>query len=363
MLGTAGHQGQTSPPGAGDGNAAQSGSSSSPLDDQSLTTITELLRLSREFRQSTSQVRRIQRGSPGAGALGCAVSSFNMTLSSKVTECQQMFMRCSKFPGMNVLEAKFKEFQNTLNEPFNDGGNEGGYNQRVHVLEKLNYTNGKLCGAVEVIMEYNECSKSSKLVGQPLQPLHRRLNFDVASSPPQRSTGFGNLQPIPAVSPQQGNQILGGPFPLTTAPPAQQPSQNASGLGLGGGLAPQGGAGLQLRQKPQTQNASGLDLGRGMGLFSSRNPGVTGGLTLGGKQTTQTVTPFSTRQLRAGSGQLQRSTCSPALCVLLTCIIIATTISLTAVITSPFGSTLLGTTSQDQVVCYSIRYTCPRIVE
>ena len=343
MLGTAGHQGQTSPPGAGDGNAAQSGSSSSPLDDQSLTTITELLRLSREFRQSTSQVRRIQRGSPGAGALGCAVSSFNMTLSSKVTECQQMFMRCSKFPGMNVLEAKFKEFQNTLNEPFNDGGNEGGYNQRVHVLEKMNYTNGKLCGAVEVIMEYNECSKSSKLVGQPLQPLHRRLNFDVASSPPQRSTGFGNLQPIPAVSPQQGNQILGGPFPLTTAPPAQQPSQNVSGLGLG----------------------------RGTGLFSSRNPGsrglstfqsdVTGGLTLGGKQTTQTVTPFSTRQLRAGSGQLQRSTCSPALCVLLTCIIIATTISLTAVITSPFGSTLLGTTSQDQVVCYSIRYTCPRI--
>ena len=36
---------------------------------------------------------------------------------------------------MSVLEARFKEFQDALDEPFDDGGNEHGYGQRVRILQ------------------------------------------------------------------------------------------------------------------------------------------------------------------------------------------------------------------------------------
>ena len=62
------------------------------LDNASLATITELLRLSRQFRQSTSQVRRIQRGSPGAGALGAAMASFDEKFIIIEEEAEQVFL-------------------------------------------------------------------------------------------------------------------------------------------------------------------------------------------------------------------------------------------------------------------------------
>ena len=226
------------------------GSNGNSLDDASLTTINGLLRLSNEFRQSISQVRRIQGGSPGAGTLGPAVAGFNIKISTKAPDCQQVFIKCSQVPGIKVLEAKFKEFQDTLNEPFDDRST--GYYQRVCVLEKLNYTNGKLCGAIEVIIEHHDHWKM-RLTGQHPQPLNRRLNFDMASSPSQTTTTFGGGRGVQ----QGGRGVSGGGVQLRPAglrgggDMLGQQGHNVGGVGGGGRVCDQLSAlAMQLSQAP-----------------------------------------------------------------------------------------------------------------
>ena len=97
-------------------------------------------------------------------------------------ESQAVFSRNSQFPGMNFLKAKLTELHQTLQEPFNDGGNEAGYYQRVYILEKLNYMNGMLRGVVEVMIAHHEYWKN-KLDRQNNQPLARRLNFQINEMP------------------------------------------------------------------------------------------------------------------------------------------------------------------------------------
>ena len=149
--------------------------------DASLNTLRSLLRLSSEFRQATSNVRRIQRGSPGAGALGGTVWSFQPRFTAIAVECQKIFIVHSRFPGIDLLRTRLNELQQTLSEPFNDGGNECGYSERVRFLEKLNYTNGTLRGTVEMIIEHHEYWKN-QLAGQEHQPLAQRLNFNVTET-------------------------------------------------------------------------------------------------------------------------------------------------------------------------------------
>ena len=149
------------------------------LDDNSVDTLRALSRLTSEFRQSTSNVRRIQRGSPGAGALGGAVQMFRYRFTPILADCQAVLNRYLLFPGMNLLRTRLNELDQTLQEPFNDGGNEAGYYQRVHVLEKLNYVNGMLRGAVEMTIEHHEYWKNKNILNQrQLQPLARRLEYN-----------------------------------------------------------------------------------------------------------------------------------------------------------------------------------------
>ena len=148
------------------------------LDDSSVDTLRALSRMSNEFRQSTSNVRRIQRGSPGARELGGAVQMFRYQLTPMLADCQGILNRYCRFPGMNLLRTKLNELDQALQEPFNDGGNEAGYYQRVHVLEKFNYVNGMLRSAVEMILEQHEFwkNKISPIVNN--RRLARRLDFN-----------------------------------------------------------------------------------------------------------------------------------------------------------------------------------------
>ena len=145
------------------------------LDDNSVDTLRALSRMSSEFRQSTSNVRRIQRGSPGARELGRAVQMFRYQFTPILADCQGILNRYSRFPGMNLLRTRLNELNQALQEPFNDGGNEAGYYQRVHVLEKFNYVNGMLHSAVEMILEHHEYWKNQI---SPNQQLARRLDFN-----------------------------------------------------------------------------------------------------------------------------------------------------------------------------------------
>ena len=152
------------------------------LDDVSSDTLRCLSRLTSEFRQSTSNVRRIQTGSPGAGELGRTVRTFQTRFSSITSECQQVIAKHSQFPGIDLLQRRVTELQRTLSEQFNDGGNKDGYSERVRVLEKLNYANGMLQGVVEMIIEHHEYWKNKLASRLGHQPLARRLNFRVTPS-------------------------------------------------------------------------------------------------------------------------------------------------------------------------------------
>ena len=160
------------------------------LDDGSLGKIRNLSSLSSNFRQALQGVRRIQRGSPGAGQLGTTVSIFRSQFDSIASECQQVFTKHSHFPGMKMLENQLGELKRVLGEQFNDGGNEPGYSERVRVLEKLHYTNGMLRGVVETMIEHHEYWKC-KLTGQP--QVQRCLNFDNVSALTSTTT-HGHLQ-------------------------------------------------------------------------------------------------------------------------------------------------------------------------
>ena len=126
------------------------------LDDYSLNIIRSLSSLSRNLHQSMLQVRRIQRGSPGARTLGPIVQNFQSQFDALTTDCQQVFTSGSQFPGMNILQSQLSELQRVLKEDFDDGGNEHGYSQRVRVLEKLHYANGMFHGVVKMIIENQE---------------------------------------------------------------------------------------------------------------------------------------------------------------------------------------------------------------
>ena len=148
------------------------------LDDESVDTIRELSSLCRDFRQGTTSVARIQRGSPRAGTLRIPVVNFRSKFSSLADRCQQIFTKDSQVPGMKILQNRLSELIKVLNEPFSEAGNDTGYSECVNVLEKLNYVNGNLHGVVEVIIEHHEHWKCT-LAGQHRQPpLVRRLNFD-----------------------------------------------------------------------------------------------------------------------------------------------------------------------------------------
>ena len=171
------------------------------LDDEAVEKLKTLLKITKDLRSHTSQAHRIQRGSPGAGQLGTALSSTKSEVQKITATLRELFDCHDQFPGMHLLRVQFKTFLDTLNQPFNDGGNDPGYNERVHFLERLMYVSGNLQGQVEVILEQYSYWKA-KIAGEEPPCVARRLDFDqpqVQTQPAsnvtfgQLATGVGNI--------------------------------------------------------------------------------------------------------------------------------------------------------------------------
>ena len=234
------------------------------LDEISLNTLRSLSRLCREFRQNTSATQRIQGGSPGAGQLGPVIWMHQSNFSTVADQCQPIFTRHSRFPGVNLLQTRLNELQQTLGTGFDDTST--GYAQRVRVLEKLSYENGTVRGVVDTIIQQHEYWKN-KLHGQGnQQPVARRrlafsdslqnqsaaLSTSATASGVQASTSSTNPSPLGSSQLGLGSALVVQP-PMTSGtvalgpPPPQSRSHfhDSSGRQFGSGL----GGGLRLGQQ------------------------------------------------------------------------------------------------------------------
>ena len=196
----------TTPTHPGSQGSAQRGSSSAirsylqpvtTLDGSSQDMLKALLRITIDLRRNTSLTGRIQRGSPRSGALGSALAQLQPRVNSSSGSLEQIFAAYERFPGMYLVKSQFATFKDILNSDFNDGGNDGGYSERVHLLEKLMYVTGMLRGHLEMVLEQHSYWKA-KLAGEQPPRLVRRLDFnrDIDPAATQQSLG-GGLQFVP----------------------------------------------------------------------------------------------------------------------------------------------------------------------
>ena len=143
-----------------------------------------LLRTTEHVRQSTSQTRRIQRGSPGAGALGIVVQKLQNEVAKikpRVEEILELGSSNEQHPYFSLIHAQFTEFVSVLHEPFNDGGNEPGYYERVMYLERLMYVTGTLRGSLQLFFEqskYQRVAASTASASPSAVVLPKRLVFE-----------------------------------------------------------------------------------------------------------------------------------------------------------------------------------------
>ena len=157
-------------------------SSITALDEESQETLEKLLQATVELRRSTSNVRRIQRGSPGARALGSTLVAFSPKINEISEKLTLIFQRYEQFPGMHLVKSQFSLFKEVLNRNFNDGGNEPGYSERVRLLEELMYITGMLRGRLEAVLEQYSYW-SAKLAGENPPQIVRQLDFDQDMDP------------------------------------------------------------------------------------------------------------------------------------------------------------------------------------
>ena len=158
------------------------------LDSESQDVLKSLLRVTVELRRNTAQTRRIQRGSPGAGALGGTLAMLSPRVNEIANKLSEVFKTYDSFPGMYLVSTQFPVFRDVLSGSFNDGGNDPGYSERVHLLERLMYIAGTLRGHIEMVLEQHAYWKA-KLAGERPSRLARRLNFNQAVDPAQGNQG------------------------------------------------------------------------------------------------------------------------------------------------------------------------------
>ena len=234
------------------------------LDDSSLQKLRELLRITVDLRRQThhTHTRRIQRGSPGAGALGATVGSFRPQVDAIANDLEQIVASPSNdgIPGMYLIRAQFRQFRETLSESFNDGGNEPGYFDRVQFLEKLMYATGTLRGHLEAIIEQH-CYWKARLAGTEPTQVVRRLDFNQASDPVDQPSVPQPLQfSLPS---QQGSNLA------TSVTLQQAPLPPGPGLVL----APAIQAPLPLpRSRPQQQQVPVPNQGTAQRVIASPRP-------------------------------------------------------------------------------------------
>ena len=178
------------------------------LDDASLETLRKLLKVTVNLRQRThhSQTRRIQRGSPGAHELGTSLSQFRSQVDEIAINLDEILQQHDGIPGMYLIRSQFTLFHETMNQNFNDGGNEGGYFDRVQLLEKLMYLTGTLRGHLEVILEQHSYWKA-KLAGEAPPRIVRRLDFNQAVDPASQNQVNQHLQQAGVVNLGQPAQL------------------------------------------------------------------------------------------------------------------------------------------------------------
>ena len=152
------------------------------LDSESVDTLKTLLRITIDVRRSTSKIGRIRRGSPGAGALGATLAQLAPRLNEITDRLSEVLKTHEGFPGIYLVSRQFPVFQDVFKGQFNDGGNDPGYNERVHLLEKLMYVAGTLRGHVEMVLEQSAYWRA-KLAGEQPTRLARRLNFELSVDP------------------------------------------------------------------------------------------------------------------------------------------------------------------------------------
>ena len=166
------------------------------LDGESSDTLKSLLQATNDLRRRTAQTHRIQRGSPGAGALGSTLAYLSPKVDEIADKLSEVFTKYENFPGMYLVSTQFPVFREVLNGPFNDGGNDPGYRERVHLLlEKLMYVAGTLRGHLEMVLEQHSYWKA-KLAGEKPPRLARKLNFNMAADPAQSDQPGGEMATV-----------------------------------------------------------------------------------------------------------------------------------------------------------------------
>ena len=147
------------------------------MDEGAQGVLKVLLRLISDLRQTSSECRRIQRGSPGAGALSESTQIAKSQLNAHKSAVEALLEKYLALPGVRRLKFCYAEFDNVLNEFVNEAGNEDGYTTRVRYLEKMNFVSGTLKGHVEALLEQIECWCNRGAVSSLSGEVARRLIF------------------------------------------------------------------------------------------------------------------------------------------------------------------------------------------
>ena len=160
---------------------------SETLDDAAVEKMRLLVLLIGELSQVTSQCRRVQRGSPGAGSLSNSMTGVRTRINQLKPQMASVLERNGRYPGMREAKAQLDRFDSVLNEFVNEVGHEGGYTDRVGYLEKLNYESGTLKGHLEAMIahfEHDSTHREDRAVDGSDQRTIRRLSFDEDENQP-----------------------------------------------------------------------------------------------------------------------------------------------------------------------------------
>ena len=149
------------------------------LEEAEVGVLRQLSRLIAELTRSSSECRRIQRGSPGAGALTQSTQRTKQELNTLKNNVNTLLEKYSHFPGVAALRCCLTEFDSVLNEVVNEAGYDDGYAARVRYLERINYHSGILKGHVDAFLECVEClwSGPQERGGRRQTGVVRRLTF------------------------------------------------------------------------------------------------------------------------------------------------------------------------------------------
>ena len=101
----------------------------------------------------TSQCRRIQRGSPGAGSLSQSMSTVKTSLNQLKPNIEAVLTQNQHITGMTRLKNQYDQFDNVVNEFVNERGYDDGYTDRVQYLERLNFESGYLKGLLDSMID------------------------------------------------------------------------------------------------------------------------------------------------------------------------------------------------------------------